>query len=96
MLSNTLKQVRIDSGKTLEQVASDLKIRKLYLEAMEEENLDILPGEVYIKCYLKLYSDYLNVNDPLSPTQSEHDNIPKRKKVVIDRSKTLINYKHKH
>jgi cytoskeletal protein RodZ len=47
MLS-TLKQARIDSGKTLQQISSDLKIRKQYLIALEEENFDILPGEVYI------------------------------------------------
>ncbi|CEO16583.1 hypothetical protein RMONA_00805 [Rickettsia monacensis] len=45
-MSSMLKQIRLDSGKTLNQVSSDLKIRKKYLVALEEGDFDVLPGEV--------------------------------------------------
>lgn len=63
-MSSMLKQIRLDSGKTLNQISSDLiKIRKKYLVALEEGDFDVLPGEVYLRGYLKLYLDYLNVKD---------------------------------
>ncbi len=63
-MSSMLKQIRLDSGKTLNQISSDLiKIRKKYLVALEEGDFDVLPGEVYVRGYLKLYLDYLNVKD---------------------------------
>ena len=46
-MSSMLKQIRLDSGKTLNQISSDLiKIRTKYLVALEEGDFDVLPGEV--------------------------------------------------
>lgn len=92
----TLKQARIDSGKTLQQVSQDLKIRKLYLIALEEGNFDILPGEVYLKGYLKLYSEYLNVN--LSDLDQNIENDQRLKAGVLalaSQELTLDDYKQK-
>ena len=38
-MSSSLKQARIESGKTLEEISDYLKIRKQYLEALEEGDL---------------------------------------------------------
>ena len=57
-----LKQSRMESGKTIEEISSDLKIRKQYLTALEENDLDVLPEEVYVKGYIKLYSNYLGIS----------------------------------
>lgn len=61
MTSSPLKQARIESGKTIEEVASYLKIKRQYLVALEEGNLEILPADVYTRGYLKLYSSYLGL-----------------------------------
>ncbi|AGJ01577.1 unknown [Rickettsia prowazekii str. Madrid E] len=53
-MSSMLKQIRLDAGKSLNQVSSDLKIRKKYLVALEEGDFDVLPGEVYVRGYLKI------------------------------------------
>ncbi|WP_425362014.1 helix-turn-helix domain-containing protein [Candidatus Tisiphia endosymbiont of Mystacides longicornis] len=60
-MSSSLKQARIESGKTLEEISDYLKIRKQYLEALEEGDLNSMPAEVYVKGYLKLYSNYLGI-----------------------------------
>lgn len=69
-----LKQARQQAGKTLEEVSFDLKIRKQYLIALEENDFSSLPGEVYAKGYLKLYSNYLGIF-PKAIVQSDKTNI---------------------
>ncbi len=64
-----LKQARIDSGKTLEQISAYLKIRKQYLIALEEGDLNSMPAEVYVKGYLRLYSNYLGIT--VNPNQKD-------------------------
>lgn len=94
-MSSMLKQVRLDLGKTLSQVSSDLKIRKKYLIALEEGNFDILPGEVYVKGYMKLYLDYLNIKERNvaqieKNTKSENETLLK-----INKKTALMNYRYK-
>ncbi|MCC8368907.1 helix-turn-helix domain-containing protein [Rickettsia endosymbiont of Polydrusus tereticollis] len=94
-MSPALKKARLDSGKTLQQVSSDLKIRKKYLVALEEENFELLPGEVYVKGYLKLYLDYLNIKDEVN-LEPINDRIYEKEDSLKDiRSRSLVNYKHK-
>lgn len=90
-----LKQTRLDLGKTLNQVSADLKIRKKYLIALEEENFDVLPGEIYVKGYLKLYLDYLNIKDRNAEQLEANKYNEKEKSLNTDRNKVLINYKRK-
>lgn len=61
-MATQLKKARIEAGYSLEEVASALNIRKQYLIALEEGNFEIIPGQVYIDGYLKLYAKYLKVN----------------------------------
>ncbi|AAL03711.1 helix-turn-helix domain-containing protein [Rickettsia conorii] len=93
-MSSMLKQIRLESGKTLNQVSSDLKIRKKYLVALEEGDFDVLPGEVYVRGYLKLYLDYLNVKDR-NAEQIEATKQNETEKLLNNKRATVINYKRK-
>ncbi|EAA26117.1 helix-turn-helix domain-containing protein [Rickettsia sibirica] len=93
-MSSMLKQIRLDLGKTLNQVSSDLKIRKKYLVALEEGDFDVLPGEVYVRGYLKLYLDYLNVKDR-NAEQIEATKQNETEKLLNNKRATVINYKRK-
>lgn len=90
-----LKQTRLDLSKTLSQVSADLKIRKKYLVALEEGNLNVLPGEVYVKGYLKLYLDYLNIKDRNAEQLETNKKNENEKLLSRDRNKVTINYKRK-
>nr|WP_242941993.1 helix-turn-helix domain-containing protein [Desulfonispora thiosulfatigenes] len=59
-----LKEARLKKGVSLEEVEKEIKIRKKYIEALEEDNYEILPGKVYIKGFLKLYGNYLSLDVP--------------------------------
>ncbi len=58
-----LKKEREAKKITLEQVEEATKIRRKYLEAIEEEDFAVLPGEVYVKGFVATYLKYLGIKD---------------------------------
>jgi cytoskeleton protein RodZ len=66
MLGEILKKTRLSQGIKLEKVASDLKIRVTNLKALEEEDFEIFPAEVYTMGYIRAYALYLGLDpEPL-------------------------------
>ena len=61
-LGEILREMRENLGYDLETVSADLRIRIIYLEAIETGRLEDLPGNVYVSGFLRAYSDYLGVN----------------------------------
>lgn len=57
-----LKKAREAKGLDLSQIERRLKIRRKYLQALEDENYQILPGEVYAKGFLQKYSQFLGIS----------------------------------
>jgi cytoskeletal protein RodZ len=57
-----LKEARQDKGVSLEEVEEEIKIRKKYLQALEEEDFSIMPPEVYIKGFMRNYAIYLGLD----------------------------------
>ena len=62
-IGNFLKERRETRGISLIEVEKDLKIRKKYLQALEEGNIDAIPGKTYLIGYLRNYSKYLGINE---------------------------------
>ena len=46
----------------INEVETRTKIRAKYLRAMENEEWDLLPGEVYIRSFLRTYADFLGLD----------------------------------
>jgi len=57
-----LRRARQDLGRDLVRIADDLKIRKVYLEAIEEGRFDDLPGATYAVGFVRAYADYLGLD----------------------------------
>lgn len=89
-----LKQARQEAGKTLEEISFDLKIRKQYLIALEEDDISSLPGEVYAKGYLKLYSNYLGIL-PNATVESDKDNVPNDMFIKESQEEKIISRKYR-
>ena len=61
-LGEILREMRVNLGHDLETVSADLRIRLVYLQAIETGRLEDLPGNVYVGGFLRAYSDYLGLN----------------------------------
>lgn len=61
-LGQILRNKREERGITLKDVETVLSIRVKYLEALELGNYTIIPGEVYVKGFLRNYANYLGLN----------------------------------
>lgn len=58
LLSQARKKKRI----SLDHASQDLVIKKIHLEALEQENWSQLPESLYVKGYIKSYAKYLSLN----------------------------------
>jgi cytoskeleton protein RodZ len=61
----TLREARMRARIDITEVETKTKIRAKYLRAIENEEWDLLPGEVYVKSFLRTYSDYLGLDSRL-------------------------------
>jgi len=61
-LGALLRASRTRRGEDLRYVADALRIRLVYLEAIEDGRFDDLPGTTYVIGFLKSYADYLGLN----------------------------------
>lgn len=61
-LGQTLHHVRNSLQLELRDVAQRLHIRAKYLAALEEGDLDVIPGKVYARGYLRQYAEFLGLN----------------------------------
>ncbi|MDK2784285.1 MAG: hypothetical protein PWQ41_1579 [Bacillota bacterium] len=56
-----LRETRLKKGITLDKVQEETKIRRRYLEALEEGDSRVFPAEVYLKGFLKNYAHFLGL-----------------------------------
>jgi helix-turn-helix protein len=57
-----LRKARLVRGVTLQEAARDTRLRAEQLDALEREEFEALPGEVYVRGLLRTYSGYLGVD----------------------------------
>ena len=61
-IGNILRTERETQGRTLTEVSKAVYIKTKYLSALEEENFAAIPGEVYVKGFIRAYASYLGVD----------------------------------
>jgi cytoskeleton protein RodZ len=64
-IGNSLREARLRQGFELPRAEADTKIRAKYLKALEEEHFEVLPGETYVKGFLRTYAEYLGLDGQL-------------------------------
>jgi cytoskeleton protein RodZ len=55
-LGQSLREAREERNISIEEIASATKISQRYLEALENDRLDVMPGEFFIKGIIRTYS----------------------------------------
>jgi cytoskeleton protein RodZ len=64
-LGSSLREARVRRGVELAHVAAETRIRTPYLQALEDERFELLPGSAYAKGFLRAYADYLGLDSQL-------------------------------
>lgn len=64
-IGNSLREARLRQGLEFPRIEAETKIRGKYLRALEEEQFEVLPGETYVKGFLRTYADYLGLEGQL-------------------------------
>ena len=61
-VGEVLRAERLKKALSIKDVESVISIRALYLNAIEEGNYDVVPGEVYLKGFIRNYASFLGLD----------------------------------
>lgn len=97
-IGQKLSAARNALNKKRSTVAEDLNIRESYIEAIESDNYDIIPGKAYVSGFVKSYADYLNLESEdllkmLKATQNlqeDYKNMPQQLYKDYKRTKNIF------
>jgi cytoskeletal protein RodZ len=64
-IGSSLREARLRQGLDFPEIEQATKIRAKYLNALEEEQFDLLPAQTYVKGFLRSYADYLGLDPQL-------------------------------
>src|SRR6185436_13768158 len=64
-IGGSLREARLKRNLTPADVQQAIRIRDRYLQALEEERWEVLPGDAYVKGFLRTYADYLGLDGNL-------------------------------
>jgi cytoskeletal protein RodZ len=57
-----LREARIRRGLTIRDVSDVTKIRTKYLEALEQDDYEVIPGSTFVKAYMRSYASFLRLD----------------------------------
>lgn len=61
-IGKVLKDARIQKGLTLDDLQQSTKIQKRYLLAIENQEFDQLPGDFYVRAFVKQYAEAVDLD----------------------------------
>jgi len=85
LIGDNLRQARLNKNISLDELQQKTKIQKRYLEAIEKGAFDLLPGDYYVRTFIRQYAEVVGGNgDRLvaiyDGEASFGDPLPKREK----------------
>lgn len=60
-IGDTLREARLRQGLTIKDVEDSLKIRGKYLQALEQDDFEVLPGSTFVRAFLRSYAAFLGL-----------------------------------
>jgi len=61
-LGDTLREARVRRGLSLKDVEDVLKIRSKYLQALEQDDFEVIPGPTFVRAFLRTYAAFLGLD----------------------------------
>ncbi|MCK4533618.1 helix-turn-helix domain-containing protein [bacterium] len=88
-----LREIREEKKLSFGDIEQAIKIREKYLRALEEENYEIFPAEIYVTGFLSSYSKYLGLDEDdvvknYWRTHQEKDHLNKPREDLVKVTKT--------
>jgi Helix-turn-helix domain len=84
-IGNSLRSARERQGLGYPEIELATKIRAKYIRALEQEDFNTIPGDAYIRGFLRTYADYLGLDGEVYVDEyasrnlsSWHDEVPPR------------------
>ena len=62
-VGESLRRERLKRNLELEQISQELKISSKFLDAIEEERFETLPGGVFAKSFVRQYARFLGLDE---------------------------------
>lgn len=75
-LGNLLREARLAKNLTIDEIQEMTKIRSRYLQAIEDGKFQILPGQFYVRAFIKSYAETLGL-DPVEVLSYYEKELPK-------------------
>jgi cytoskeleton protein RodZ len=64
-IGNSLREARLRQNLDFPQIEEGTKVRGKYIQALEAERFELLPGDTYVKGFLRTYAEYLGLDGQL-------------------------------
>ena len=61
-IGDTLREARVRLGLSIKDVEDDLKIRSKYLQALEQDDFEVIPGTTFVRAFMRTYATYLGID----------------------------------
>jgi cytoskeleton protein RodZ len=75
-VGETLRQERLRRNLDLDQISRELRISTRFLEAIEDEHFDRLPGSVFAKSFVRQYARMLGLNEEELAAEVQRASVP--------------------
>lgn len=62
VIGKALRNARLSRKLSIEKASKETKISQTYLRAIEEQDFDKIPGDVVLKGFIRVYSDFLGLD----------------------------------
>lgn len=82
-----LRAEREKKGLSIKDIETAISIRALYIKAIEDGDYTVVPGEVYLKGFIRNYANYLGLNGPemvASYRQSQQPIVPETVEIPVE------------
>lgn len=64
-IGNTLREARTRQGLSIHDAEEATKIRTRYLQALEEEDFEVIPGSTFVMGFMRTYASYLGLDEDM-------------------------------
>jgi cytoskeleton protein RodZ len=83
-IGETLREARTEAGIRLDDAERTIRIRVRYLDALENEEWDVLPADAYVRGFLHTYADFLGLDGAALVNEYDRQEVPAQAERSMD------------